>query len=78
MSAGMVGVGLFLRYFKMWDVIRNILWILLVVALFTFLNFLENPDETAAEVNKVVNAASGVYHNFINNFSNGRGGAGSF
>ncbi len=60
------------------DVIRNILLVILLAALFTFLNFLEKPDETAAEVNKVVNAASGVYHNIINNFSNGRGGAGSF
>ncbi|MBI5173133.1 MAG: hypothetical protein HY986_09600 [Candidatus Melainabacteria bacterium] len=60
------------------DVIRNILLVILLAALFTFINFLEKPDETAAEVNKVVNAASGVYHNIINNFSDGRGGAGSF
>lgn len=60
------------------DIIRNILLVVVILAFVTFLNFLEKPDETAAEVNKVVNAASGVYHNFINNFSDGRGGAGSF
>ncbi len=62
----------------MWDVVRNLLLVLAIISVFTLFEFLEKPDETAAEVNKVVNAASGVYHNIINNFSNGRGGAGSF
>lgn len=62
----------------MWEYVHNILAVGVVLVLLIVASVTGKPVEISMDGNKAVGTASGVYHNFINNFSNGRGGAGSF